>query len=164
MVFFVRLNLPPMSVPRLVPQRKSYVHRIQVFLDAKVRTNVQLGQQTIMMNTVQVLRIVLFIARQMNITVQQALVQMAANCPIAARRRKGVLMENCAHSIAQHYVTTTKCSVKEDLMRLGARHQALVEINKSIDGEQELILIQSKSVQDTVQPSVKAMKSCALHS
>jgi hypothetical protein len=97
----------------------------------------------------------------MNITAQEVPVQMAVNGPIAARRRKEVLMENCAHSIAQNYVTMTKCSVKEELMRLDVRNRALVKIKLYTNGEIFLALMCAK---DTVQANVKLMKSCVLHS
>jgi hypothetical protein len=164
MVCIVHLTLLPIIVPRLVPHMKSCAHRMTLFLDAKVRTNVKLGQQTTWMNIAQVLRIVLFIAITMNLTVQQALVQMAANCPIAARRKKEGLMENCAHSIAQNYVKMTKCSVLEDSRRQDVEDQALVGTKMYTYGEKELTLAHQHSAQDTVQDNVKPMKYCALHS
>merc|ERR1740124_455917 len=90
--------------------------------------------------------------------------KMAANCPIAARIKDGDLMENCVHSIAQNNVTMNKYSVLEESMKLDVRDQALVEIKKSTNGGKELKLTPNKSAQDTVQPNVKPMKSCAHHS
>ena len=132
-------------------------------LDVKAHIHVKLDQKTIWVNTALVLQIAPNIANQMSITVQRAMMKMAADYPIAARRKKEGLMENCAISIAQNYVMITKFSVREDSMKLDAGQQALVEIKKYTDGEKVLNQIPQKSAPDTVQPSVKATKSCALH-
>jgi hypothetical protein len=100
----------------------------------------------------------------MNIIVQQEMMKMAANCLIAARRKKEVLMENCAHSTAQSYVQKHKYFVKEELTKPVAELQARAEINKNIDGDQELQLNPKKNVPDLALMYANLMKSYALHS
>merc|ERR1719158_287407 len=106
-----------------------------------------------MMNTAQVPLIVLCIATQVNITVQQDKMKMAATCPIAVRKKSEASTENCAHSTAQHYVQRHKYFVKEDLTKRDVELQAHAEINNNINGVQEL-----------AQLYAKLMKSYVLHS
>jgi hypothetical protein len=164
MEYTAHLTLPLIYAQKRALHMKFCVSLMKALLDAKVHMNAIHGQKMTWMNIARAHLIAQSIVNQMSSIAHKGTMKVVASYPMSALKRKEVLTENYAPSIAQRYVMMNNYSALEESTKVDVKDQVNAEIKNNTNGDRGLSPNQNKTALDIAQPHAKHMKSYAHHS